>query len=303
MVDSKTEGHSPSGKVDHGSDATSHASTDVETLPLETIALHVLDAPPSHVAHDKVRYNAEHKVPYASFVTETDGSKISFTTTLVAAGSRKAAEVISRACYLKFEAGHSKDEVTKFKNECCAKLREERGKAASTLLGKAATPTRNTTLIEDAPSGSAAHEKVKFNQQRQACNFEFHRDGEKITFQTTLKAAGNDKDLALRVARICYAKFEEGASKEQVKSLREELYKRFSGQAPMTETPPKVGQKRPKAMPAGPSKKSKTTKKEDEIIEGLRKNGRIDGAIKIQGRATKKKNESMNGIFIDSRWV
>lgn len=79
------------------------------------------DAPPGHVAHERVRYNGSHKNPYVKFIFE--GTP--FQTTVAACGSRHAAEVIARACYLKFEQGWSKEQVLKFRAECYAHSRQE----------------------------------------------------------------------------------------------------------------------------------------------------------------------------------
>ena len=69
------------------------------------------DAPAGHVAHAAVRYRGSHKNPLVVFRF----GGVPFQTTVAAAGSRHAAEVIARACWLKFEAGWSKDEVLAFR--------------------------------------------------------------------------------------------------------------------------------------------------------------------------------------------
>ena len=50
--------------------------------------------------------------------------------------------------------------------------------------------------------------------------FSFHfvnSSGTKIPFQTTSKASGDCDETARRFARLCYAKFQDGFTKEQVK--------------------------------------------------------------------------------------
>uniref|UniRef100_A0A7S1WLN6 Uncharacterized protein n=1 Tax=Alexandrium catenella TaxID=2925 RepID=A0A7S1WLN6_ALECA len=81
-------------------------------------ALLPADAPPDHTAHIRVRYNGTHMNPLVSF--RFDG--MPFQTTVAAAGSRYAAEVIARACWLRFEKGWSKDDVLRFRNDCYDQL-------------------------------------------------------------------------------------------------------------------------------------------------------------------------------------
>jgi len=72
------------------------------------------DAPTGHASYEKVKYNGKVKNPFARF----QFGQLSFQTTLAAAGSQEACLVIARACYLQFEQGRSKEEVTKFRNSC-----------------------------------------------------------------------------------------------------------------------------------------------------------------------------------------
>jgi len=81
------------------------------------------DAPHGHVAHSKARYNGHHKNPLVSFRWKSTGQDVPFQTTVAAAGSCQAAEVIARACWMKFEQGWLKAEVLKFRDECYSKLR------------------------------------------------------------------------------------------------------------------------------------------------------------------------------------
>lgn len=47
-----------------------------------------------------------------------------FQTTVAQAGSRQAAEVIARACWMKFEEGKAKEEVKRFREECYQKVKK-----------------------------------------------------------------------------------------------------------------------------------------------------------------------------------
>eukprot|EP00928_Gymnodinium_smaydae_P031245 TRINITY_DN22993_c0_g2_i1.p1 TRINITY_DN22993_c0_g2~~TRINITY_DN22993_c0_g2_i1.p1 ORF type:complete len:292 (+),score=29.04 TRINITY_DN22993_c0_g2_i1:39-914(+) len=82
------------------------------------------DAPEDHVAHVRVRTNLTHQNPLVSF--KYNG--IPFQTTMAAAGSRRAAEVIARACWMKFELGATKEEVLSFRAACYARCNPEASK-------------------------------------------------------------------------------------------------------------------------------------------------------------------------------
>jgi len=75
------------------------------------------DAPPGHPAHTNVRYSSNCS-PLVFFHFE--GTR--FQTTTFAAGSRRAAEVIARACYVRFEQGEDKEAVLKFRSDCYARI-------------------------------------------------------------------------------------------------------------------------------------------------------------------------------------
>lgn len=94
----KTEGH-----------AAHEKQVDTAKLPK--------DAPPGHPAHKNVRYS-NYSPPLVFFHFE--GTR--FQTTICAAGSRRAAEVIARACYVRFEQGEDKEAVLKFRSDCYARL-------------------------------------------------------------------------------------------------------------------------------------------------------------------------------------
>eukprot|EP00746_Dinoflagellata_sp_MGD_P123628 gnl/MRDRNA2_/MRDRNA2_58255_c0_seq1.p1 gnl/MRDRNA2_/MRDRNA2_58255_c0~~gnl/MRDRNA2_/MRDRNA2_58255_c0_seq1.p1 ORF type:complete len:728 (+),score=138.76 gnl/MRDRNA2_/MRDRNA2_58255_c0_seq1:154-2184(+) len=76
------------------------------------------DAPPGHVAHTKVRSAGKNGA-----VAFTWKDKHFQTTVKACGGSAHAAEVIARACYLKFEAGDSKDVVMEFRAACYQRLK------------------------------------------------------------------------------------------------------------------------------------------------------------------------------------
>lgn len=94
------------------------------------------DAPRGHPAHSAVKYQAAKKV-FSFQWLGSGGSRIPFQTTVpAAANSRWAAEVIARACYMKFEQGWTKDKILEWRNQCYARLG---GRAPSMLTSQAAS--------------------------------------------------------------------------------------------------------------------------------------------------------------------
>jgi len=112
------------------------------------------DAPPDHIAHVKVKYNGTHTNPLVSFRFEG----VPFQTTVAAAGgSRWAAEVIARACWLRFEMGASKDEVLSFRNECYVRLSTGPSAAKRPRVEEPAAVGAEATALEPpAATASAA---------------------------------------------------------------------------------------------------------------------------------------------------
>eukprot|EP00931_Biecheleriopsis_adriatica_P097603 TRINITY_DN7141_c0_g1_i2.p1 TRINITY_DN7141_c0_g1~~TRINITY_DN7141_c0_g1_i2.p1 ORF type:complete len:529 (-),score=123.77 TRINITY_DN7141_c0_g1_i2:47-1633(-) len=176
---------------------------------------------------------------------------------------------------------------------------------------EAGTPAdRKAVDIEDAPPSSAAHQKVRHEPSKRCCLFMFRReDGNNVRFQTTIGAAGGSLEDAMRIARVCYYKFELGLSKAmriaracyhkfelglskaEVEQYRNELYQRIGG-----------GAKVPGFVSAGgiSSKKRRRDsegKKESSILNQLRQQGRLKGALRLQGRDSKKRNATVNGIY------
>ena len=91
--------------------------------PVDQTATHLPeDAPRGHPAHFAVKYQSAKKV-FSFQWHGAGGSRIPFQTTVPAAGnSRLAAEVIARACYMKFEQGWTKDKILEWRNQCYTRL-------------------------------------------------------------------------------------------------------------------------------------------------------------------------------------
>merc|ERR1739848_185809 len=140
------------------------------------------------------------------------------------------------------------------------------------------------------------------------CRFEFIRDdGKKEKFQATVRACGNSSEECSRVARLCYVKFKEGWSMEQVLEYRTSLYEEVSkklGTYVEKEVQPhkkRSGRrKREGKVEAGAAQDVKRRKRSsglEEQVESLRAANKLAGAIRIEGRDVGAKNASINGIY------
>ena len=107
------------------------------------------DAPRGHPAHSAVKYQSAKKV-FSFQWHGSGGSRIPFQTTVPAAGnSRWAAEVIARACYMKFEQGWTKEKILEWRNQCYARLG---GRPPSMLTSQAAS--QRASRHSEAPERS-----------------------------------------------------------------------------------------------------------------------------------------------------
>merc|ERR1712136_484711 len=84
-------------------------------------------------------------------------------------------------------------------------------------------------IQEDAPPESAAHNMVKTKAHDKVGNAMVHfnakaNNGEKISFQVTVVASGGCEESAWRIARMCYARVENGATKEEIHQFRSDMY-------------------------------------------------------------------------------
>mmetsp|Transcript_57663 Transcript_57663/g.134309 ORF Transcript_57663/g.134309 Transcript_57663/m.134309 type:complete len:706 (-) Transcript_57663:63-2180(-) len=245
---------------------------------------------------------------------------------------------IARMCYAKFEAGMSVEEVRQIREELvqqCSgskvdsnKLKRRRSADGETdamhngqtnhetkggdrqalkdaqvprpkeepLPPEEAASPGHALQEEDAPLSSAAHEKVKYKRQSNGsdvCFFEIiTANGSKERLQTTLRACGGSQEEAMRIARLCYVKFEGGASRAEVEQYRNDLYAKFAAAG--------NSEKRQKHQVDGErSDKRRRRKANDEasLVEELRAAGRLAGALRIAGRDVSAKNASVNGVY------
>jgi len=87
--------------------------------------------------------------------------------------------------------------------------------------------------LEDAPVGHEAHRKAKLDRAGKVVTIEYEQaDGRKDVLQTTVCVCDGSVSHALRIARLCYLKFEEGAPKHEVLHFRNRLYRAHGFKVP-----------------------------------------------------------------------
>jgi len=109
-------------------------------------------------------------------------------------------------------------------------------------LGALRPGRKSLGKLEDAPEGHEAHSKVKHQRKGNEGVAHFHYDTAdgKVPFQTTAGACGGSRAEAQRIARLCYMKFQEGLSKQDVLRYRNRLYEQCLKRAAVGEKPASV---------------------------------------------------------------
>eukprot|EP00928_Gymnodinium_smaydae_P061675 TRINITY_DN45709_c0_g1_i1.p1 TRINITY_DN45709_c0_g1~~TRINITY_DN45709_c0_g1_i1.p1 ORF type:complete len:652 (-),score=115.60 TRINITY_DN45709_c0_g1_i1:318-2273(-) len=136
-------------------------------------------------------------------------------------------------------------------------------------------------LPDDAPASHVAHKNVK---SREKCSYFYfpHSDGTKSYMQATVQACNGSAELCAHVVRVLYMKFESGATRDEVEAYKKGLLaslrvRSSSSDAPAAAQCPENGT--------------------DALVKRLRDDGRLEGAIRLQGRAELAKNSSINGVY------
>lgn len=168
------------------------------------------------------------------------------------------------------------------------------------------------SLLPQDLSPVAAEHKVKFNSDTRLYQgfvwFEYKGGGSRERFQTTLLRSGGSRRAAEHIARLCIAKFEAGASRDEVAQFRAEMY----ALCPEAPEAPKSGNVAPAAAEKQKEKRPEKKQKgsadakankpgkaavSGDVEEKLRAEGRLKGALRIEGRDEKRKNASINGVY------
>jgi hypothetical protein len=128
------------------------------------------------------------------------------------ANSRCVAKRVAMLCFLKMKQGASRSDAEQFRDAL----------------------VKDYTGGEDVPDDCDAWDICRATVSRQDHLVSFHYqlgDGTKVAFQTTAGAVNGSTLQAERIARLCWNKFQTGATKEEVLEYRDELYKEYKGVA------------------------------------------------------------------------
>jgi len=188
------------------------------------------------------------------FTFDRDSNKTMQVTLRTVGNSRAEAERICRLCYLQFEQGRSKDEVVEFRNRLLLKLghrvpphaqnrkrkaeevsaeveEEERCRgpvalAAVTAVAPEAVPVIVPAAVQEVASettgsapaqGGDTHSRAR-SIDGQDVLFEYTPRGgtAAVVFRTSARSCGNSLVEAERISNLCYQKFEEGSTEQEV---------------------------------------------------------------------------------------
>lgn len=158
--------------------------------------------------------------------------------------------------------------------------------------------------LQDAPPGHEAHTKIRCLSNK-CWGFFYGSDRLQVT---KYRCGGSEKECA-RIARLCYVKFAEGWTKEQVLGFRQEQYERFDTPAPNAASAA-AAEVAASAATMGAESKGKSgkkrkgkdtldfTKQEAAEVKRLRASGREIELVRMHGREVEKKNSSVNGLYV-----
>jgi len=155
--------------------------------------------------------------------------------------------------------------------------------------------------LEDAPFDSDAWTAVKYDKGKACCVMNVKQpDGSSVRFQTTLQASGS-QEHSMRIARLCWMKLHAGIPKEEVQEYRKQLYSTSNPPAALDASAPvnPHGKRRHVGDGAegGAPKKARKSTGIGSALRTLKKEGRLQDALIIEGRDTERKNSSVNGVY------
>jgi len=146
-------------------------------------------------------------------------------------------------------------------------------------------------ITEDAPADSDAWQKVRLGGKNNCCMFYIDAVGDKKHFQTTIPAAGDSEEHAMRIGRLCYDKLVTGIAIEEVKAYRDRLYRSINPNF-------KISKKKAEGDDGAPAKRRRTAAtSETKMHAKLKKLGKLEGALHIFGRSEEKRNAPLNGYY------
>jgi len=158
-----------------------------------------------------------------------------------------------------------------------ASAKSSEGQAKPAMAkGTEAAPPSDAALLDllppDAPEDHIAHRKCTWRASTRSAGFKYEN---KIPFQVTLMRAGSEA-ATLHLARVCYMKFEQGMTKEQVQEIRDGIYKEIANRGlNLAALPAQGGEKKPKQ-----ERKEKKDKKDKDRKEEKSQRKASKGASK-----------------------
>eukprot|EP00401_Gymnodinium_catenatum_P004722 CAMPEP_0117489586 /NCGR_PEP_ID=MMETSP0784-20121206/17111_1 /TAXON_ID=39447 /ORGANISM="" /LENGTH=558 /DNA_ID=CAMNT_0005284317 /DNA_START=112 /DNA_END=1785 /DNA_ORIENTATION=+ len=146
--------------------------------------------------------------------------------------------------------------------------------------GSGAGISSSPGYLPSLPPGSGAHQKVKWNKLKSHFHFQAPgAAGGKAYFQVSLRLAGLERDEGGHIAALCFAKFEAGATKDDVLVYRDELVglckaqraassrRDGAGRSPEDLPAPAAGRSAPPCRPEAGSKEARPLQ---DSIEDIR---------------------------------
>jgi hypothetical protein len=172
------------------------------------------EATSKHSAETFIDFDPKSQCVKMSFPTEDDSKTIDPIDVPVeaTANSWRVAKRVAMLCFIKMRQGASRSETEQFRDAL----------------------VKNYAGGEDVPDDCEAWDICRATISRQDHLVSFHyelSDGTKIAFQTTAGAVHGSTLQAERIARLCWKKFQSGASKDDVLQYRDKLYKAYKGVA------------------------------------------------------------------------
>mmetsp|Transcript_8922 Transcript_8922/g.19630 ORF Transcript_8922/g.19630 Transcript_8922/m.19630 type:complete len:660 (+) Transcript_8922:166-2145(+) len=274
------------------------------------LAAGVEDAPAGSIAWSKVKLESSgNSSGYKVDCMEANSKKRvkMFISLQNVNGSHEDAARIARLLYSKIEAGTAKAEVFKLKDELLAKYRPAKKKKESTEAPKATGEpvdggqdngeAGEVADIGDVELDSASAQRIRFASHASAgagfYSFSYPSPSGNIRFQVTVKAANGNAQFAAQIARLCYSKFQEGMSKDEVQKYRDELYAKVGGASAPTKR--SGGTSEAGSRPGGA--KRQRTNGDAALLQLLQSQSRLEGALRISGRADQKNAATVNGVY------
>lgn len=132
-------------------------------------------------------------------------------------------------------------------------------------------------------------------------------DGKSQKFTVSLRSTNNNAVDAFAIARLALHMFLTGSTEEQCQQKRAELTAQCGfgaeslqlgeGAAPRKRRLRRDPEAQVESEDARKKKRQKHGESDEVVLQRLAEQGRLEGALRLQGRGTSKKNHTINGIY------